>query len=62
MDTARQITTEEKVKELEREIAMRSRVYAKRIYEKKMTEEEAIYRVGIIRSIVNDYKHPSALR
>jgi hypothetical protein len=50
------ITKQEKVQEIEREIAMRERVYANRVAEKKMTQAKADRQIAVMRAILEDVR------
>lgn len=50
------ISTEEKIAALEREIAMRRRVYPHRVAERKMTQQKADYELRIMEAIIVDLK------
>lgn len=48
-------TTEQKRKEIEREIAMRRSVYRKQVHDGRMSPQEASDRIAIMEDISNDY-------
>jgi hypothetical protein len=50
------ITALEKLTELEREVAVRRKVYDRFIKEGKMTVPEAARRIGIMQAIAEDYR------
>lgn len=50
------ISKQEKVQEIEREIAMRERVYANRVAEKKMTQAKADRQIAVMRAILEDVR------
>ena len=50
------ISTEEKIAALEREIAMRRRVYPNRVAEKKMTQQKADYELRVMEQILADLR------
>ena len=50
------ITAHDKLKELEREIAMRRRVYDRFIKEGRMTVPEAARKISIMKAIADDYR------
>jgi hypothetical protein len=50
------VTTGEKLKEVQRELAMRRPVYDRAVKEGTMTVQQAGRRLGIMRAIVNDYR------
>ena len=45
----------EKLKAIEREIAMRRMVYPRRVSEKKMTQRQADYQLSVMEAIRDDY-------
>jgi hypothetical protein len=50
------ITARDKLQELEREIAMRRKVYDRFIKEGRMTVPEAARKISIIKAIADDYR------
>jgi hypothetical protein len=50
-------TREQKIKALEREIALRHKTYTKRMREGKMKAEEAAYQICVFEAILEDYQH-----
>lgn len=55
MNNLADFTREEKLREIAREIAMRRRVYRRRIADRKMSEAEAERAIKIMLSIAKDY-------
>ncbi len=49
------ITREHKIAEIEREIAMRQRVYRDRVSERRMSQAQADRQLGIMVAILQDY-------
>jgi hypothetical protein len=49
-------TKAEVIQEMRRELAMRQRVYANQVASGKMNRAEAERRMGIVRSIIDDYQ------
>jgi hypothetical protein len=46
----------DKLKSLKREVALRERVYPKRVAEGRMTQQQAAHELDIMRAIVADYE------
>jgi hypothetical protein len=57
LDTPQVFTREMKLKAIERELGFRKRVYARRVDEKKMTQKEADYEIGVFEAIAEDYRN-----
>jgi hypothetical protein len=56
MTIAAQFSTEEKVKELDRELMQRHRVYRRLVDNGKLSRETAGRQIAILTAILNDYK------
>lgn len=50
------ITTAEKIRCIEREIALRMNVYPKRVAAKRMNEKTAKHELAVMRAILADYQ------
>lgn len=50
------ITLRQKLKAIEREIALRKNVYAKRVDSGKLRQEDADYEIAVMQSIADDYR------
>jgi len=50
------ITAIEKLQEIDREVAMRQRVYDRFVREGRMTVPEAARKIGIMKAIAEDYR------
>jgi hypothetical protein len=55
METVAEFSREEKLREIAREIAMRRRVYSRRIIEHRMSRTEADRSIAIMLAIARDY-------
>lgn len=53
---AQKYTHEEKMVEAQREVRMRETVYERQVLYRRMTQEEADRRLGIMREIADDYQ------
>lgn len=53
---AAQMPTAAKVRELERELALRRSFYPKLVSNGKLEQKEADYRIEVLESILNDYR------
>lgn len=53
---ATQVPTVSKIKELERELALRRAYYPQRVAAKKLDENEAAWRITVLESILDDYR------
>lgn len=53
---ATQVPTVSKIKELERELALRRAYYPQRVTAKKLDENEAAWRITVLESILDDYR------
>jgi hypothetical protein len=50
------VTREDKIRELKVEMALRKRVYPNLVKRKKLTQEQALRRMQVLQSIINDYE------
>jgi len=50
------ITVHDKIKSLRRELAMRFRVYPRRVADGKMTQAEADHEIAVAQAILHDYE------
>jgi hypothetical protein len=50
-----QVSTADKVKVLQRELAMRNSVYPRRVRRQEMSQLEADYQIEVMQAILNDY-------
>lgn len=48
-------TTQQKLRALQREIALREQVYPRRVEAGRMAEHEATWQIGVMRAIEEDY-------
>lgn len=53
---AQKYTDKEKMVEAQREVRMRESVYERQVLYRRMTQEEADRRLGIMREIADDYQ------
>lgn len=54
-------SAQDKLAELEREIAMRKRVYPREVQADRMTQDQADRRLSIMEAIAQDYRRPPAV-
>lgn len=53
-------TAQEKLEAVEREIGFRRRVYARRVEERKMTQQLADFQIGVFEAIAADYREKAS--
>lgn len=54
-------SAQEKLAEIEREIAMRRRVYPRDVQADRMTQAQADRRLAIMEAVAHDYRRPPAV-
>jgi hypothetical protein len=55
-----EFTTDEKIAEIKRELAMRNRVYPRMVAKGQMTTAQSMHRVAVLAAVMRDYEAKAA--